>query len=104
MLRFVPRSDKQAGLPGAKRASRKVDLGAFELTGRYGHSGRVTITLPLLESTALSLGTARRVCDPEFARQPGQMPVRRPERHVRNKGGRQQMRIDPPNASAEKLV
>jgi len=44
------------------------------------------------------------MCDSEFAGQLSQMLVGCPERHVRDKRGSEQMRIDPPNAPAVQFV
>src|ERR1039458_6217392 len=65
---------------------------------------KLTNSAPSLDGQGLSSGAARPVCDSEFAGQPGQMLVRCPERRVGDKGGSQQMRIDPPNASAVQLA
>ena len=60
--------------------------------------------VPSLDGHGHSLGPARPVCDSELVGQPVQMLVGRPERSVGDKGGSEQMRIDPPNASAVQLV
>src|ERR1019366_5588566 len=65
---------------------------------------KLTNSAPSLDGQYLSLGAARPVCDSEFAGQPGQMLGRCPERRVGDKGGSEQRRIDPPNASAVQLA
>jgi len=65
---------------------------------------KLTNSVPSQGGQGLSSGAARPVCDSEFAGQFGQMLVRCPERRVGDKGGSEQMRIDPPNASAVQLV
>jgi hypothetical protein len=53
---------------------------------------------------SLQSPAARLICDSKFAGQPGQRFVRCPERRIGDKGGSEQMRIDPPDASAVQLV
>ena len=74
------------------------------ITAERRDFGELTNSVPSLDIEGLSSGAARPVCDSEFAGQPGQMLVRCPQRRVGDKGGSEQMRIDPPNASAVQLV
>jgi hypothetical protein len=60
--------------------------------------------VPSLDGHLYSLGQAKPVCDSEFVGQSGQMLIGCPERRAGDKGGSEQMRIDPPNASAVQLV
>lgn len=72
-------------------------------TKERGYRNLVNIVPPLGDH-GHPLGAARPVCDSKFAGHPSQMFVGRPERRARDKGGSEQMRIDPTNTSAVQLV
>lgn len=104
----MKKSDRKKRAP--KRVLRLPDLdyakrSALNTLGSPASKRRkLANSVPSLDGHGHSLGAARPVCDSEFAGQPSQMLVGCPEMRVGDKGGSEQMRIDPPNASAVQLV